>query len=439
MVKNRKITNFFYFLLIAFIFLIVLSNPISGEEFFKDYTVQHLTEGLIELNEAPSIAIFNSTVHVVWNTWSEEFDCKLYYIQSLDNGKTWSNRTEIGFANSTGIDSAIGVNDNIIHVAWKDSQSDKPEVYYSKSIDFGKTWSIPLRLTFNNSILTNIYDISIRVQGSDVYILWKDYRSGSSEVFIKYSSDDGDTWSEDKRLTMDYNPSYYPDFEVKDNNIFVAFENRGEFYNIGFLKSLDNGNTWSELDQITHTEELSGKPDLFYLDNMLYLVWQEEIYDYAEIFFTKSNDFGETWSQAQELTSNEIRSVNPKIYVYDDMVVVIWREQVDGKYLILSKISYDSGTTWTENQQLYSDNGIHGIELAGEASNVYIVWQNYYEGSWSDIMYMGNYNYTSAVISPVNQSTNPSEVDETPGYESVFLICMIVCVTVLYKIKRKRR
>lgn len=97
------------------------------------------------------------------------------------------------------------------------------EIYYKRSQDRGVTWGPDTRLT-------NAPDVSARpsiaVAGTDLHIVWYDRRDGNLEVYYKRSTDGGDTWGPDTRLTYAPDDSLHPTVAVSDNAVHVVWYDR---------------------------------------------------------------------------------------------------------------------------------------------------------------------------------------------------------------------
>ncbi len=88
-----------------------------------------------------------------------------------------------------------------LYLVWHDSRDGNSEIYFKKSTDGGTTWSTDQRLTNASG---NSTEPAIVLGGpGKIYLVWIDTRDGNSEVYFKYSEDDGTTWSQDIRLTND--------------------------------------------------------------------------------------------------------------------------------------------------------------------------------------------------------------------------------------------
>lgn len=420
------------FIIFSFVLILMLSPAICAE-LFSDYKSQPLTNNEIVLHESPAVATYKKNVHVVWNCWPDEFNCSIYYKRSLDNGQTWSEPLILSVNHNRGIYPEIGLNGEIVHVIWKDYRDENPEIYYARSLDNGQNWSEPRRLTFDCARKNNIYDLNIVVENSFVYVVWKDYKSGSSEIFLMKSNDNGDSWSESIRLTFDYNPSYFPHLAINDGELFIAYEDRGVFYNIGFLKSQDGGLSWSELKIITSSESSSEKPYLLFNKGILYLVWQEEFFENRELFFKKSLDYGESWTDVKQITFDNTKSINPRLFVLENQLVLIYQKYVNKSFFIHYKTSSDFGETWSKDKQLVENEGSYTIDHSIQGNNLHIVWQDFHEGAWSDIWHLGNYNCTIISDQVID---NTIVKNNSPGFEFIFVIISFLVIVFIIRLKK---
>ncbi|HEY5611653.1 MAG TPA: sialidase family protein [Thermoanaerobaculia bacterium] len=72
------------------------------------------------------------------------------------------------------------------------------EIYYKRSSDRGESFTADRRLTFAPMPSQRP---SIVARGDDVAMVWFDFRDQGAEIYAKLSSDGGTTWSPDLRLT----------------------------------------------------------------------------------------------------------------------------------------------------------------------------------------------------------------------------------------------
>ena len=81
------------------------------------------------------------------------------------------------------------------------------EIYYTRSTDSGDTWEPDTRLTNAPGFSQRP---SIALSGRRLSVVWFDGRDGNSEIYFKSSRDEGATWSPDARLTDAPGDSMHP-------------------------------------------------------------------------------------------------------------------------------------------------------------------------------------------------------------------------------------
>jgi len=148
-------------------------------------------------SKEPSIAVSGNNVHVVWYD-SRDGNEEIFYKRSTDGGATWEvdrKLTTKALGNSD--NPSIAVSGNTVHVVWYDNRDGNPEIYYKRSTDGGNTWGADTRLT---NAAGNSYTPSIAVSGDTVHVVWHDNRDGNEEIYYRRSIDGGTTWGPDTRL-----------------------------------------------------------------------------------------------------------------------------------------------------------------------------------------------------------------------------------------------
>src|SRR5262249_52695490 len=125
---------------------------------------------------------------------------EIYYKRSTDRGTTWE--PDVRLTRSDGISQfpSLAVAGSTVHVVWSEYRDGNPEVYYKRSTDDGTSWGPDVRLTADPA---NSFAPSVVASGSAVHVVWYDERDGNYEVYTKRSTDGGDSWGADTRLTND--------------------------------------------------------------------------------------------------------------------------------------------------------------------------------------------------------------------------------------------
>src|SRR4030043_377961 len=112
----------------------------------------------------------------------------LLLFSALAYSDTWTANKRLTNQAGTSKYPAIAVYGSNIYVVWHDDpqETGNYQIYFKKSDDGGVTWTRK-KLTSNSSVSLCP---AIAVDGSNIYVVWYDYRLGSPEIYFK-KSDDG--------------------------------------------------------------------------------------------------------------------------------------------------------------------------------------------------------------------------------------------------------
>ncbi|MGY5146590.1 MAG: sialidase family protein [Candidatus Nitrosopumilus sp. bin_7KS] len=128
----------------------------------------------------------------------------------------------------------------------------------------------------------------------------------------------------------------------------LEFENNNHFYRVMFSYSHDFGRTFSDPVDMSMTEKHAHEPKMIVMNDDVILVWRDEVPISAEnnISFAKSTDFGKTFEKKRVFSGGR-----PDIKYYDDVIYVAWA----GSNLreIWYSDSNDGGETFSEPQLLF--------------------------------------------------------------------------------------
>ena len=134
-------------------------------------------------------------LHLVYESAASDND--IYYRNSQD-GTHW--QPEVNLSHSSGISSepALTVESGgAVDAVWSDtsSGSDRPDIYFSRSSDGGKTWSEPVDLS-HTPRLSRSPAVACGADGS-LHVCWVDTSRGHSspDLYYAFSYNHGQSWS----------------------------------------------------------------------------------------------------------------------------------------------------------------------------------------------------------------------------------------------------
>jgi len=267
---------------------------------------------------------------------SKEFLNSIVIQKSTDKGKTWTDGTAIGLNNEHDQDKHwIGIHPltGALAVTWTEfdeydskNPNDHSRILFSKSTDFGETWSKPVKI---NQLDGDCLDSDDTTEGAvpvfdkkgNIYVAWAYH----NKIWFDKSTDGGKTWL------------------AKD--IVVAGQPGGWDYDIpGVFRA--NGMPVLDIDN-------SNSP----YAGTLYINWSDQRNgkDNTDIFISKSLDGGQTWSVPKKVNHETGKShqyltwmrVDPTTgYIY---IVYFDRNGLSGNQTKVSlSYSTDGGNSFTQ-------------------------------------------------------------------------------------------
>jgi hypothetical protein len=381
-----------------------------------------------ENNPDPSGQSNNANNNINYNDDYENYD--IYIKKSTDGGLTFSK--EINLSKNPGFSEhpQIAISGNNVYIAWIDDASSSSsssstttiknqEILFRKSIDGGNTFDKIINLS--NSSNADSYNLEITAAGNNVYVVWQDTtlptadvdtsnnggvnadnnsdRSSisskeSSSILFRASTDDGNTFKKIKSLSNSAFKSY-PKIAAFENSAYVVWnvgiigdsnseDNNANNINNGifFTKSFDRGNSFSDTIKLNSDQNSIGESQISAYGNNIYVVWGGNPDDkvVGDIFFVKSTDNGNRFAKAVSL--GEQNSLNVEIISGENNnVYIAWQALLsDGNEEILFKKSSDNGATFTNiNENISKNEGISECTsiTVSENNNVYVAWEDY--------------------------------------------------------------
>jgi len=349
------------------------------------------------------LVVDDGSVHAVWQSVMSKTNSEVFYRRSDDGGRTWA--SEVRLSNSEGRANSprITAEGEQVHVVWKDKRfDDNGEIFYSRSLDRGKTWSDAKRMTddeFRSSA------IQVVVHGDTVLISWEDYSMNNkrSDVELLRSTDRGATWSARESLAPAVNGC--PVLVVDPAGVVHASlcswdhakETNGYNYEIYYRRSKDGGVTWEPRVRLTDDQVGDSRfPIVAEGNGVVHIVWWDDRDDTTqkhngypgiepqtdhnfEVYYKRSTDGGDTWEPDVRLTKDEAVGADPALTALGDNVYVTWQDDRDGNFEIYFKISHDRGATWADDARLTTGSAtskLPSLDVDADG-NIYLMWSEY--------------------------------------------------------------
>jgi len=344
----------------------------------------------------------------------------------------WSEDTRLTNDGSQSNDPVVAVNGNNTHLVWTDERDGNQEIYYKRSTNNGENWGSDTRLTNDGSVSNTPV---VAVNGNNIHVVWKDERDGNYEIYYKRSTNNGENWGSDTRLTNDGSYSFESVVAVNGNNIHVVWrDNRDGNYEIYYKRSTNNGENWGSDTRLTNDGSNYYNPVVAVNGNNIHLVWTDERDGNEEIYYKRSTNNGENWGSDTRLTNDGSQSYTPVVAVNENNIHLVWRDNRDGNHEIYYKRSTNNGGNWGSDTRLTND-GSYSYDpvVAVNGNNIHVVWQEYRNGNYEiyykqklnqkptadTLDFSANHVYKEEAITLYTNASddNDQESDLTPTFE----------------------
>jgi hypothetical protein len=282
--------------------------------------------------------------------------------------------------NST--DGRIGVYQNNVYLVWTDDTTGNKEIHFKRSVDNGTTFGSPENLSNN---LGNSTDVRIGVFKNNVYLVWTDDTTGNGDIYFKRSVDNGTTFAETRNLsTNNTSPSSGAQISAVGNNVYVVWQDTASGKNEIFYRHSNNtGERFRGASEISNTLSVKGEsalyPQLSVVGENVYVVWQDKVSRSNEIFLRESNDGGNKFSGIKNLSRNNTGdSIAPRIVSSGNNVFVVWTDTEPGKAQIFARASTDNAAKFGGIKNVsWSSGSSYDPQIAvGGNGSLYVLWED---------------------------------------------------------------
>ncbi|MFY9343291.1 MAG: sialidase family protein [Planctomycetota bacterium] len=332
----------------------------------------------------PVIATNGAVTWVVWTDFVHAW-CS----GSTDGGATWTGAVGVDRSQSCRAgDARIALTTGAVHVVWTGSSSCGPfapfdiGIRYNRSTDNGTTW-LPADALLSGSPLIPAYRPQIAAFGSKLFVVWEDNRVSVINVYFSRSLDAGTTWSPPVRLDTDLPTAAHstrPRLVATGSTVCVTWvDGRHGVPSVYCNRSLDDGTTWLAADVRVNNGTIPGQfwanePEITADGLSVCIVWRDNRHwttpygSDADIFANRSLDGGATWATDGRVgpgpTSGVIQCLEARTARNGSTVHVAWLDKRGGVWDPFAKRSLDGGATWLPVETRLNGGQVSGVAFA---------------------------------------------------------------------------
>lgn len=285
-----------------------------------------LTNGAV-FSDDPTITVSGSLVNISWRD-SRTGNDDIFHKRSTNAGTTWSADNPLTTNNLSQYNPVIASFGQIILIVWNDFRHGNGEIYYKRSTNGGANWGADTRLTSNDSV--SIYP-SLSMSGQVAHISWNDRRYGNDEILYRASPDGGLTWLPETRVSNDTALSGDSYATGIGPNSFVFWNDfRDGNVDLYFRKSTNLGNTWGPEIRLTNDFSASILPQAEIYGENIHLIFSDTRDANTEIYYKQSSNLGANWGPDTRITNDAANSLYSSIWLEEENLHIVWTDDRDG-------------------------------------------------------------------------------------------------------------
>ncbi|MGH7429205.1 MAG: sialidase family protein [Candidatus Methylomirabilaceae bacterium] len=254
-----------------------------------------------------------------------------------------------------------------LYAIWQEALGPGTDILFNRSKDGGSTWlELSPRLNTPPSAPTHTARIPVAAvtEEGHLYVVWEDFRHGTTDLYFNRSLDGGVTWlAQDTWLTA-VRPR-----QASATSPFLSVDRSGRLYllwtdirdapfSLYFTRSLDRGASWlSRAIRVDRNrpDEIAYAPRLAHDEagHVYAAWWQGKEATKGTVVFSRSDDYGATWSNTAEILDAGHGTDGPRFpWLSADNqggVYIVWSSDRTGRYQLYANRSLDHGKTWLSN------------------------------------------------------------------------------------------
>jgi len=334
----------------------------------------------INLSNSPGITSWNARIKVsepsVFVAWNEKGnkESEILFSVSTDNGKTFSEPINVSNNTKDSIDAGLAVSENNIYLIWNQKTPDSTDIFFAKSTDYGNIFSTPINLSNSLGASAIGRDLSIAVSDEKVLVVWYTDSKENSDVFFTRSLDGGLTFSTPVNLSQSDALSKYSQIVANEKNVYVIWHDYSQGNGDIFLReSTDYGATFGSIKNLSNDEQESNifilGPQIALSEDRVFVAWQNKVDGGADLFL-KSISQGESQIGSPLLLSTLNEAVNVELSFEGNQLEVDKTTNFTLRFLNpltgspINEVNYSievldtSGKKVVNMQNLYAETGI---------------------------------------------------------------------------------
>jgi hypothetical protein len=198
----------------------------------------------------------------------------------------------------------------------------------------------------------------ILANGPNIFVSYKKSSGKDWDIYLGKSHDQGVNWRNPVKIVNSSADEVEAIMAVHESEIYIVYEgNATESFDIWFTKSNDSGMTWSEPVNLDPSPEYEGHPYIV-VDNLggIYVTYDGT----RGIWFVRSLDRGDSWSSPKKISNSTLSEWNPFMAADKDGVYLTYASLESGNSDVWFSKTTDRGLSWSPPSRVDLSAGFEG-------------------------------------------------------------------------------
>ncbi|MFL5356724.1 hypothetical protein [Archangium sp.] len=269
----------------------------------------------------PRVVATGGSVYVAWTGSDKEGTLLLR--ASHDSGDTFEAAIDLN-EQARGGDLDLAAEGSHVYAVWDDGA----HVYFRQSQDSGLTFAPPQVLDDGQS---ESGDARLATHSNGVYVVWREGSGCSSEIAFRRGMNGGTRFDPLVKLSQNAVASLDPLIDSHDTAVYVIWKEKREgSTDIFFTRSLNGGASFGAASNLSDTPGKSSQYALSSPGDTVRIVWREKTVNGSDIFYRSSTDRGASFGITRNLSLSPGKSTSPVIISSGRgaEVHVLWEEEL---------------------------------------------------------------------------------------------------------------
>jgi hypothetical protein len=264
---------------------------------------------------------------------------EIFFSRSVDGGATFTSPANLSMSPGDSKHPAIAAHEKgIVYAAWQDSTGPGRQIMFGRSTDGGKTFDAPRPLA-PHAVGTRAPTIGVEAAGA-VDLVWQGMVKGTPGVVFARSTDRGRMFSEPRLLVPGGRERQAPAVATADGAIYLVWRDRiAEEWEVRFARSLEGGRSFSPPLAVARTPGLANAPAIAaHGRKRIAVAWQDDRTGTPQIFLAGSTDGGVTFSPPANVSGTTGFAHLPALVAGPDRIFLVWHDNSPGNFQILFRV-----------------------------------------------------------------------------------------------------